>query len=67
MKEAIIQYNEDPDGVCKHIVINWREFIRCKDCKHYNPDKKWCQHLMIAKGGGWFCGDGVKKERTDSL
>ena len=62
MKEAIIQYNDDPDADGNHMVITWKELVRCKDCKHYNHDKKWCQHIMSANGGGWVCADGKRKE-----
>ena len=34
MKEAIIQYNDDPNADGNHMVISWRELVRCKDCKH---------------------------------
>ena len=67
MKEAIIQYNDDLDGVCNYFVINWKEFIRCKDCKHFNHYFVECEKNNHTHGANWFCGDGVKKERTDSL
>lgn len=37
--------------------------VRCKDCKHYNHGKKWCQHMMSANGGDWFCADGERREQ----
>ena len=39
------------------------ELVQCNNCKHYNHNKKWCQHIMSANGGEWFCADG---EREDS-
>ena len=38
------------------------DLVRCKDCKHYNHEKKWCQHIMSANGDDWFCADGERKE-----
>ena len=59
MKEAIIQYEDTPSG--GHLAISWKPLVRCKDCKHYNHEKKWCQHIMSANGGDWFCADGERK------
>lgn len=45
---------------------NHGELIRCKDCKHYNHEKKWCQHIMSANGDDWFCADGERRNNAGS-
>ena len=62
MKEAIIQYNDDPDADGGHMVISWKEIVRCKDCK-YNDDGE-----CVIKAGwfpvtpDWFCADGTRRD-----
>lgn len=36
--------------------------VHCKECKHYNHQKKWCQHRMSADGGDWYCADGELRD-----
>ena len=61
MKEAIIQYNDNPDAGGIQMVISWKPLVRCKDCK-YNDDGE-----CIIKAGwfpvkpDWFCADGERR------
>jgi hypothetical protein len=74
MKEAIIQYNDDPDADGNHMVISWKEIVRCMDCKYrsyycteatdgtalYN-----CHHPCansVPRPGNWFCADGKRQD-----
>lgn len=71
MKEAIIQYNDDPDNDGNHMVISWNPLVRCNNCKY------WRKLLLNKNGDGvchadnpirvsnqdWFCADGER--RTD--
>ena len=41
MKEAIIQYNEDPNNNDNHMVISWKPIVRCQDCKHRPKEPNW--------------------------
>ena len=69
MKEAIIQYNDNPDADGGHMVISWKPLVRCKDCKHgftcefdikceneWNPQMFGTRHKP-----DWFCADGEHK------
>ena len=63
MKEAIIQYNDNPDVDGGHMVISWEPLVRCKDCKHYDKDMIYCNKFGIQDiDDDWFCADGVKRE-----
>ena len=65
MKEAIIQYNDDPDADGNHMVISWKEIVRCKDCKYLNAPADgipFCKHIKTFVGADWFCADGERKE-----
>lgn len=61
MTEFIITCPSELDADGHYRIDRWKELIRCKDCKHYNKDKKWCQHIMSANGDNWFCADGERK------
>ena len=73
MKEAIIQYNDDPDADGNHMVISWKEFVRCKDCKHWyfadnripSEQENVCGRNGIVVTPDWFCADGERRE-TDA-
>ena len=61
MKEAIIKYNEDPKE--SHLVIEWQELIRCKDCKHHgNINKDYCRCLEQETNNDFFCWYGERKD-----
>ena len=43
---------------------NHGELIRCKDCKHFEPDGVYTmcyRHNGLSQGADWFCADGEKK------
>ena len=63
MKEAIIQYNDDPDADGNHMVITWKELVRCKECKNINAPTNgvpFCKHIKKFVDADWFCADGEK-------
>lgn len=48
------------------IIIDMRPLVQCKDCRHYDSDKRICFHpfgrvdgIML---GEWFCADGERKD-----
>lgn len=44
--------------------------IRCKDCKHWNPEENSIHGICKLQGvhytGSWFCGDASRKEGNDA-
>ena len=41
--------------------------VRCKGCKHRNPEDKWCdcggmEGLILPRQDNWFCADGERRE-----
>ena len=68
MKEAIIQYNDDPNADGNHMLIGWKELVRCKDCKYgteksgniicHNPTHD--EYETDIRPFDWFCADGEK-------
>ena len=72
MKEAIIQYNDNPDVDGGHMVINWKPIVRCKDCIYGHQlfaDYVSCEISEENESGchashkpDWYCADGVKKD-----
>ena len=62
MKEAIIQYNDNPDADGGHMVISWKPLVRCKDCwKREFDNCPFNEHLGFRPDDNWYCADG---ERT---
>ena len=59
MKEAIIQYNDDPNADGNHMIISWKKLIRCKDCKKRNQHHE-CEYGYHSDD--WFCADGDPKD-----
>ena len=64
MKEAIIQYNDNPDADGNHMVISWEPLVRCKDCKHGIGDENAfvCGLKQLTAGMDWFCADAERKD-----
>lgn len=69
MKEAIIQYNDDPNADGNHMVISWKELIRCKGCRYAAPDmactheSEWGNEISRNRDNPyWFCADGEPKD-----
>jgi hypothetical protein len=44
MEEAIIQYNDDPNADGDHMVISWKEIVRCKDCVFWQDNNDGYPH-----------------------
>lgn len=67
MKEAIIQYNDDPDSTGGYMLISWKKLVRCKDCKHRDPEDHKCDcghdiQWQLPRADDWFCADGIAKD-----
>lgn len=64
MAEWICGEKTSPLGYKYLDVVHRKELIRCKDCKHYNKERKWCNYLseMYDQGEEWFCADGERRE-----
>ena len=64
MKEYIVQAitQETIDAFDAH---NAQELIRCKDCKHFYPEKLYMCRIhgsaFQPKDRDWFCADGERK------
>lgn len=67
MKEFIIPYSDEiSDEDVKQLYGANRRLIRCKDCKHYDKQDKYCGLFgIIDKTGQWFCGDGERDENDE--
>lgn len=66
MKEAIIQYNDDPNADGDHMVISWKELVRCKDCVNSGTSRCPCHYsgdpyIDWEPDGNWFCADGKRE------
>lgn len=70
MREAIIQYNDDPDFDGGHMLISWKELVRCKDCmygKIHGNDVECIAHEEVGYDPepwhplNWYCADGERK------
>lgn len=63
MKEAIIQYNDDPDSTGGHMLISWKELVRCKDCKNFDTYNVECMksHFPNPPYDAWYCADGERR------
>ena len=48
---------EDAFALCR-----LQEVVRCKDCKHWQYEYKYCRHLDWYTDKNWFCGDGERKD-----
>ena len=70
MKEAIIQYNDDPDADGNHMVISWKRLVRCKNCAyslfkegmqpgHIVCTKPFTEQWQATKPNDWYCADGL--------
>lgn len=63
MKEAIIQYNDNPDADGGHMVISLEPLVRCNDCKyHGNIWPEYCVNLEQNTNDDFYCADGERKE-----
>jgi len=62
-------YNEETGEAVMKPEING-ELIRCKDCKHRDPEDKKCDcgHGIIwqlPRDDNWFCADGERRTDAD--
>lgn len=67
MREVIMHY--DGEGEDLHNLKRVGELVRCRDCKHRDPEDKKCDsghdiRWQLPRGDNWYCGDGERKENT---
>ena len=65
IREYIIKINEndlvDSGGIKR--IEGMSELVRCKDCKHYDPDTQSCNDGLDGIFlPDWFCADGKRKD-----
>lgn len=63
--EYIYKIVKDMDGVDCYIKTG--QIVRCKDCKHRDPEDKMCDcgHFIrwqLPRQDDWFCADGERRE-----
>lgn len=66
MMEFIIKIGDEPDINGGYpLKEQAKEFIRCKDCRHY--DGYICKHEVRVRSRkpDWYCADAWKKEEKD--
>lgn len=47
--------------------ITYVEIVRCKDCKHFEPDGIYTmcyRHNGLSQNAEWFCADGRKRDEN---
>lgn len=68
IKVEFIESYIKPDGSADYIWNdNHGELIRCKDCKHRDPEDRKCDcgHgilWQLPRDDDWFCADGERRE-----
>lgn len=66
--EYIIPIIQDGKN-CVPDFLQAKELIRCKDCKHRDPEDKKCDcghsiRWQLPRSDGWFCADAERKETS---
>lgn len=41
------------------------DFVPCHHCKHYDPDRKWCNLFLTRKMDGCACGEEDKEKEEE--
>lgn len=67
MTEFIVSCKSELKQDGSYDVKRWKELVRCKDCKHRDPEDKKCDcghdiNWQLPRQDDWFCADGKKKE-----
>lgn len=65
LKEVIIRYQTEDGRIVK--AYDQGELVRCKDCKHRDPEDKKCDSghgivWQLPRPDDWHCADGERKE-----
>ena len=65
MIEFIITCQSEHDSNGNYKVERWKELVRCKDCKHRDPEDFKCDcghdiHWELPRPDDWFCADGER-------
>lgn len=70
--KTIIEYSESDIGnmIRKRPTVDAVEVIRCRECKHCDPENHHCDHPMstsapLSRKPDDFCSYGERKEGTD--
>ena len=67
MTEFIITCQSELQKDGSYKIERYRELVRCKDCKHRDPEVKNCDsghaiQWQLPRPDNWFCADGERKE-----
>ena len=68
MKEYIIELSDNENAFAILVkAYNLHELVRCKDCKHRDPEDFKCDcghdiHWELPRPDDWFCADGERKD-----
>lgn len=62
MTELIYRIEKDADGIDCYIKTG--EIVRCKDCRYYKENERWCRRLGLvgAFNKDGFCSRGERIE-----
>ena len=63
MAEFIVKAKADEEPIARN--AGYPELIRCKDCKHRDPEDFKCDHghdihWELPRPDDWFCADGER-------
>lgn len=67
----IVLHKEDEGVRCRDLpTADVVEVVRCKDCKHCDPDNRHCDHYMgtvlpVSREDNDFCSYGERKDEND--
>lgn len=64
-QEVIVKHVLCTDGTINTMLMG--ELVRCKDCKHRDPEDRKCDcghdiMWQLPRGDDWYCADGERKE-----
>ena len=64
IREYIIKVSGEIMNKDEDILEGFPEIVRCKDCKHFEPDGIYTicyRHNGLSQNADWFCADGERK------
>lgn len=63
--QEVIEYQKSERDLKKS---DWAEVVKCKDCRFYYKDEKWCERLGLcgAFNENDFCSHGERKKDNEA-